>query len=454
MDYLLKLQQYLPEILPPSKKLDIFSKIRWTLFGLLIFFILGYIPLWGITSTSASHFAQLALVLGASIGSIITLGIGPIVSASIILQLLVGSGLLNFNLSTQEGRAQYQAFLRTLIIFFIIVESIVFTIIGGFTPYFDGIIGKLIIIIQLIFGGLLIYYLDDFLVKYGIGSGISLFILAGVSKQLIIKLFSPFKISEVSEEYIGAIWNLINYLISGDLVNAKFVFISIFVTLAIFALATYLSSIKIEIPLSIGQFRTRLIKWPISFFYTSTIPIIFIFVLSANIMLWTSLLFNHTFGSYENYLKLVESNNLTTGQKIVSYLGVYDKEMNPVGGFVYYLTPPNLITQGINKETLIRSLTYFLYLLFGSIFFSIFWIKSTGMDAKGVARQIINSGFSLPGYRANERMLERILSRYINPITVMGAVGIAVLALITDLFGGLVSGVSLMLAITIAYNFY
>jgi preprotein translocase subunit SecY len=453
METLLKLQQYLPEILPPAKKLDIFAKIRWTLFGLLIFFILGYIPIWGLTGTSAERFSQLALILGASIGSIITLGIGPIVSASIILQLLVGGGLINVDFSTQEGRAKFQALQRIFVLIFVVLESISFTLLGGLTPYFNGLLGYLIIIIQLIIGGLLIYYLDDFLSKYGIGSGISLFILAGVSKNLIVKLLSPFKLTEASEEYVGALWNLIHYIISGNLANAKFVFISILITLFVFFLATYLSSIKIEIPLSIGQFRTRLIKWPISFFYTSTIPIIFIFVLTANIILWTSLLFSHTFGTYDNYLKLVQTGNLTFGQKIISALGVYEGH-TPVSGLAYYITPPNLLTQGLSFETLIRAFIYVIYLALGSIFFSIFWIKSAGMDAAGVARQIINSGFSLPGYRANPRMLERILSRYITPITIMGALGVAVLAAITNLFGGLIRGTSLMLAITIAYQFY
>src|SRR3989344_7100841 len=93
-----KIISYFPEVRKPEqKKLDFKSKLKWTLMILLSFFILSNIPLFGLGENSLSQFRQLSIILGASFGSILSLGIGPIVTSSIVLQLLVGSGILKID---------------------------------------------------------------------------------------------------------------------------------------------------------------------------------------------------------------------------------------------------------------------------------------------------------------------------------------------------------------------
>ncbi|MEO2154747.1 MAG: hypothetical protein ABGW69_02965 [Nanoarchaeota archaeon] len=449
IDLILKINQYIPEVAPPEKRLDVFEKIKWTFFVLVLFFILGSIPLFGMEMGVAERFKDIALVLGASIGSIITLGIGPIVSASIITQLAVGSGLIPLDLSNPRDRAVFQAIQRILVFIFIVLESFSFIIVGGVHPRLDIFgsywLGVFVLALQLIIGGILIYYLDDFLTKYGVIPGVSLFILAGVSKQLIIALLAP---------HVGAIFKLIQAFSDGNFTLLIVSLATILITIIVFLLANYLSSLKIEVPLSLGQFKGQLIKWPISFLYTSNIPIILLFILVANIQLWSSLLFLKAFGSYENYIKLVQSGHLTLFQEIVRFLGVYSGNQ-PVGGLVYYLTPPHLLQNGFEGvKTIIRIITYGLFLMVGSVLFAIFWVKNAGMDAESVAKQIVNSGLSIPGVRQDYRVIKRVLERYIMPVTVMGALAVALLAFITDVFGGLVGGISLLLAVTIAYQMY
>ncbi len=89
---------------PVQKKLDFTVKIKWTLITLIAYFILKHVPLYGLGAQALAQFESLAVLLGADFGSLVSLGIGPIVTASIILQLLNGSGLLKFNLSTPEGK--------------------------------------------------------------------------------------------------------------------------------------------------------------------------------------------------------------------------------------------------------------------------------------------------------------------------------------------------------------
>jgi len=450
IDIVMKINQYIPEIEPPSKRLDVFEKLKWTFFVLVLFFILGNIELFGMSSEALIRFEEIALILGASIGSVITLGIGPIVSASIITQLAVGGGLINLDLTNPIDRAKFQAIQRILTFFFVIVESFSFILVGGVQPdlnlFGNYWLGVVVLAIQLMIGGILIYYLDDFLSKYGIIPGVSLFILAGVSKQLVISLLNPGNgyLFKIIEGFLK--WNP-PLLISSGLV--------ILITLIVFLIANYVSSLKIEVPLSIGQFKTQLIKWPISFLYTSNIPIILLFVLIANLNLWSSLLFVKAFGSYDNYLNLInQGKDLTLLQEISRFLGVFDGK-RVVGGLLYYLSPPNLLQTGFEGvKTIIRLITYLIFLMAGSVLFAIFWVKNAGMDASSIARQIVRSGFSLPGMRQDPRVIERVLEKYIMPVTVMGAITVALLAYITDVFGGLVSGISLLLAITIAHNMY
>ena len=76
------------------------------------------------------------------------------------------------------------------------------------------------------------------------------------------------------------------------------------------------------------------------------------------------------------------------------------------------------------------------------------------MDAASQAHKISSSGLKVSGFRQDERILESILDRYIMPLTVMGGIGIGLLASVTDLLGALVSGTAILLVIMIMFQFY
>src|SRR3989338_7034011 len=106
---LAKIMSFFPEVKHPvEKKLSFNVKLKWTLAVLGAFFILANVPLFGLAANALSRFEYLAVILGTDFGSIISLGIGPIVMASIILQLLVGAGILSINTSTPEGKKKFK----------------------------------------------------------------------------------------------------------------------------------------------------------------------------------------------------------------------------------------------------------------------------------------------------------------------------------------------------------
>jgi preprotein translocase subunit SecY len=426
----------LPEVAGPTqKRLSFKEKLKWTLISLVLFFVMSTIPLYGLSDQSQSQFAHLSMLLGASFGSIMSLGIGPIVTASIVLQLLNGSGIIKFDLQTSEGKRRFQGIQKILAFFFIIFEAAIYVFMGGLPPplgvpnFFEL---QLLLIFQVALGGILVLFMDEVVSKWGFGSGISLFIAAGVSQQIFIGLFSPLKETvkgvAASEYSVGAIPQLFQALTNGapDIVALKIA--AIISTCLVFAIAVYTQAMKIEIPLSFGRVRGQGIRWPLSFIYTSNIPVILVAALLANVQLWTGLLEN------------------------------WGKAPAFLGNLVLWVQPTNIVAKIINGSVafidVAHSFVYMIIMVIGCVIFSILWVQTSGMDAKNQAKKIMSSGLQIPGFRRDPRILERVLQRYIGPLTVMGAIAIGILAGVADVSGAIGSGTGILLTVMIIYRFY
>tara|TARA_Y100000310_G_scaffold299251_1_gene333916 strand:- start:1242 stop:2657 length:1416 start_codon:yes stop_codon:yes gene_type:complete len=439
----------LPEVEGPSQKfLSFKEKLKWTLIVLVIFFILGVMPLFGLGINQLERFQFFSVILGAEFGSIISLGIGPIVTASIVLQLLNGSGILKLDLTKPEGKKTFQGLQKLMAIFFIIFESAVFVLMGGLSPG-AAFIGtpiyaqlQLIIIFQLFLGGIMILFMDEVVSKWGFGSGISLFIAAGVSKGIFVQAFNwlpgPSGIAGLTYSS-GAVPALFQSLTAGDPTTAGLMFAALLFTAIIFVMVVYAQAMKVEIPLSFGMVRGHGVRWPLSFFYTSVIPVILVSALIANFQLLGSFLDNRG----------------------IPLLGTFTSAGQPSSGFVFWVQPINLVKTIIQQNTLfvgatpyLQALFYVLFLMVGAMVFSIFWVQTAGMDARSQAKQMMSSGLQIPGFRRDERVLETLLNRYIWPLTIMGGLAVGFLAGFADITGTLSSGTGILLAVMIVYKLY
>ncbi len=439
----------LPEVEGPSQKfLPFKEKLKWTLIVLVIFFLLGVMPLFGLGHNQLERFQFFSVILGAEFGSIISLGIGPIVTASIVLQLLNGSGILKLDLTQPEGKKTFQGLQKMLAIFFIIFESAVFVLMGGLSPD-SSLIGvpvyaqlQLLLIFQLFLGGIMILFMDEVVSKWGFGSGIGLFIAAGVSKGIFVQAFNwlpgPSGIAGLTYS-AGAVPALFQSLAAGDPVTAGIMISTLIFTILVFAIAVYGQSMKVEIPLSFGMVRGHGVRWPLSFFYTSNIPVILVSALIANFQLLGSFLDNRG----------------------LPLLGTFNSLGQPSSGFIYWVQPINLVRTILQQQTLLvgwtpylQALFYILFLMIGAMIFAMFWVQTAGMDARSQAKQMMSSGLQIPGFRRDERVLERLLSRYIWPLTVMGGLSIGLLAGFADITGTLSSGTGILLAVMIIYRLY
>ena len=160
---LTKIFSFIPEVRKPEeKKIGFNVKLKWTLIILGSFFVLANVPLFGLSNNALERFEFLAVLLATDFGSIISLGIGPIVMGSIILQLLSGSGILNINTTTPEGRKFFQGIQKLLVFFFILFESIVYVAMKGLEAM-PGLAP--VVIFQLILCGLVIFYMNEVCLK-------------------------------------------------------------------------------------------------------------------------------------------------------------------------------------------------------------------------------------------------------------------------------------------------
>lgn len=448
-----------PMVERPGWHIHFKSKLGWTLAILILFFALGNVPLFGLSPESLDLFGRWRAIFAGERFSLTALGIMPIVDASIVLQLLVGAGIIKLNLSDPRDQAFYQNLQKLLVVAFAALISM--TYIVGFYEPDPNIAAQLgvslrfisfMLFIQVFTGGMLIYFMDEVVSKWGIGSGVSLFIIAGVSQQVIIGLINW--VPDESGWAVGVIprWiEIVRQVSMYEIMEGGITFlfqhhlIALFSTIGIFFIVVYLESTRLEIPLAHSMARGARGKFPIKLLYASVLPMILVRALQASIQGFGRLLYSRgitIFGTYE-------------GNSAVS-------------GLMYYLDPiyspwdwfPTLVSSAYPNvagwQIALRLSIDLTFMIAGGAIFALFWINTTGMGSKDVASQIYRSGLQIPGHRRNPVAIERMMEGYVPKIALMGGAVLGVLAVVANMFGtlGQASGTGLLLAVSIAYRLY
>jgi len=441
----------MPAVKSPEGHVHFKNKLMWTLAVLILYFALTNVPVFGLSSGGQDIFNYYRALLGGAYGSIVHLGIGPIVTASIVLQLLKGADILQIDTTETRGQVMYMGLQKILILVMIVVEAAP-NLVGGFMQpdpavaqqFFGGNLFavSLLIFIQICIGGVLIFLMDEVVTKWGIGSGVGLFIIAGISQALVNGFINW---TPVSDPYpVGFFPRLVAVVLDG----ANFLqyfgtnLLAFVTTIGIFLIIVYVESTRIEIPLAHAQVRGARARFPVKLIYASVLPMILVRVLQANIQMVGMFLSNIG----------------------ITVLGKFSGQ-TPQSGLMYFLAPINGPSQWMwwvtdlghaPWEVLLRLGIDTTFMVVGGAIFALFWIKTAGLDSKDVARQIQLSGMSIPGYRRNPQVLEKYLDRYIPRVTVIGGVFIGVLSVIANLFGviGAVSGTGLLLTVSITYRLY
>ncbi|MFH1106117.1 MAG: preprotein translocase subunit SecY [Candidatus Aenigmatarchaeota archaeon] len=488
--------KFLPSVQKPALRLSLREKLKWTGLILVSYFAMSQIFVYGVSPAAVERLAFLELIMGAKIGSLMTLGIGPIVTASIILQLLVGSKLIDWDLTKKEQRRKFEGVQKLAAIVLTVFEAIIF-VTSGYVPAppDSSMLFIAFLVFQLSLGGWLVILMDEVVSKWGLGSGISLFIAAQVSSQIMVRTINPFApcidnalklcLPDASNPPSGLIPLFISSLASAEMSNAIITLIPLLSTLIVFLIVIYAQAIKVEIPLAFGAMRGFARNWPLKFIYTSNIPVILAASLLTSMQAVALMMFKSGFpllGSFDDnrnpasgliYL-LTMPRELPT-QTLALFLGIfvvcgallasYYLKRNVLkvaaasgilGIFAWFFFTQSFFTAAsvITADDIVRMIFYTVCLTGTSVLFSIFWVSTSNMDSKSVANQIQSVGMQIPGFRRDPRIIESVLDRYIPNLAVLGGAFVGILASFADAVNALGTGTGILLTVMIVYNLY
>ncbi|RLI66271.1 MAG: preprotein translocase subunit SecY [Promethearchaeia archaeon] len=454
-----------PEIKQPDREISFKDKLIYTFIVLLIYTIMSNVPIFGVLeSVSADYYYWLRVILASNRGTLTELGIGPIVTAGLILQLLQGSKLIEVNMSNPEDRALFTGAQKVITVVLTILQIIAYIFGDAFGDSSElGAANIILIFLQLLFAGILIMMMDEVLQKgYGLGSGVSLFIASGVAGQIFWNSFSFF--SDRSQDGLptGIIIAFFSVLFKSNTdVQLKDLWIrtqgdpgllGLITTLIIFFVVIYVETMRVEIPLTYAGYKGYRGKYPMKLLYVSNIPVILAQALYANLLFFGQLLWKW-------------SDRTGKLSWWVNWFGVFEQPegaqyYQPVKGLLKYITAPqglgqliNAFQEGNGGSMILQSLIYMVIFITICIVFGQIWVEVSGLAPRDIAGQILGSRMQVPGFRRNEKVIEKILKRYIGPLTILCGFIVGMLSFLADFLGALSSGTGLLLTVGIIQNY-
>jgi len=442
----------LPEVASPDRKIPFREKVLWTTITLFIFLVCCQIPIYGVQNAKSSDpFYWMRVILASNRGTLMELGISPIVTSGLVMQLLAGSRIIEVNYNVKEDRALFQGAQKLFGILITVGEAIAYVVSGMYGDL--GTIGAgnaLLIIAQLFCAGLIVLTLDELLQKgYGLGSGISLFIATNICENICWKAFSPTTLNTGrGTEFEGAIIAFFHLLITrNDKVRAiKEALMrqnlpnltNLTATIFVFLVVIYFQGWRVDLPVKYQKYRGQSGTYPIKLFYTSNMPIILQTALVSNLYFISKLLYDRA-----------------PTNVLVRLLGKWQDaegggDVIPVGGIAYYISPPTSVAEIIYDP--FHAVFYLVFILTACALFSKTWIEVSGASARDVAKQLRDAQMVMKGHR--DAAIIHVLNRYIPTAAAFGGMCIGALTVVADFMGAIGSGTGILLSVTIIYQFY
>ncbi|WP_052883370.1 preprotein translocase subunit SecY [Infirmifilum uzonense] len=455
-DRLSTIFRILPEVERPPRRPGLSERLFWTALILIAYFLMGQIPLYGIprqTGGTIGALEFLRIVMASKRGTLIELGIGPIVTAGIIWELLVGSKIVNLDLTSAEGRKTFAGLQK--------LTSILFAALEAFAYIYGGVYGPLsvqqqyLVFIQLFIASIFVILMNDMLEKgWGIGSAVSLFIAAGVAQQIFWEMFAP--IGPLADGlYYGFIPSLAigisTFVTTGNSTLLRYSilrptgypdlvsFISMLFLLLILA---YMESTKVTIPVSSARFSGMRTRIPLKLLYVSVMPVILVGALYANFYMITQALWPRVNpGNTNPYLNVIAKFNYTPNGPV------------PMpGSLIYYITPPRSLYSILIDP--VHVAVYALLYIVLAVLFGVAWIITSGMDPESQAEQLVKAQLQIPGFRKSEKIIANMLRRYIWSLTILSSILIGIIAVISDLLRAMGGGTGILLLVGITIQYY
>ncbi|ABM81153.1 preprotein translocase subunit SecY [Hyperthermus butylicus] len=440
LEVLAEVSRYIPAAAKPARRPTLPTRLMWTGLVVLLYLIMSEIPLVGVYGYGqATQATLMSMLLGMNIGTLMTLGIGPIVTAGIVLEVLVGGKLIELDLTKPRDRKIFMGAQRTLALLFALLEAAAYVIgcrfwISAFAsspevcpPISTAV--KIIVVLQLVFATLVLMWFDEMIRNgWGIGSALSLFIVASVVKGLFWQLAGSTKVAtpEGQPVYYGWLAHVVSTGDLGVLRRGMPDMVGFLATIAIIMVLIYFQLMRVYIPVTSPRYGSIKTRIPLNFIYVTNIPILFVAIAVSDIKVFEIV--------------------------IASLLGADNPLVRGMDVLYNYVSPPRGLLAAVADP--LRTLTFALAWLALGLLFGFIWVEIAGLSPRQQAENLIKSGMELPGIRKNVKLLERILARYIYPLTVISSLLVTTMAILADVFGAYGTGSGLVLLVGIIYNFY
>jgi preprotein translocase subunit SecY len=214
----------------------------------------------------------------------------------------------------------------------------------------------------------------------------------------------------------------------------------------------WFESTRVEIPLTYRGYRGYKGKYPMKLLYVSNIPVILVNALYANVLFFGQLIAGPNSGLRlsqggaipDFWINLIGTFKTSTGSG-------GGGQLIPTSGLIYLLTPPLGLGQLVADP--FKAVLYLMIFIALCIILGKVWVEVSGLAPRDIASQIIDSKMQVPGFRSSEKILERILKRYIPTLVILNGILIAVLSFFADSLGALTSGTGLLISIGIIHQY-
>jgi len=452
IDFFEPLVPFVPEVRKPKKKITFNEKLIWTCIALVVFLVCCQVPLYGVRiSDRIDPLQWLRLMMASNRGFLMELGISPIVTSSMITQVLIGTKQIAIDTSSQKDRVLLNCVQKTLGMTITLFQAVIYVSSGMYGTYSDlGAANALLLVLQLFCAGLVCLLLDEMLqAGYGIGSGISLFIATNICEDILWKAFSPTTVNVgAGAQFEGAVIAAFHLIITrsdkmGALREAFYRtnlpnLTNLIGTVIVFTVVIYIQGFKVDIPISHSQSRGGPPRtYPIKLFYNSNIPIIIQNAVISHLYYFSQLL--HKRYSSNFLVRLFGEWRPNTSGRLI-----------PVGGLAYYVSPPSGFAEVLSDP--LHAMFYVIFILGSCGIFSMVWLQFSGSAPEDVARRLQAQNIVISRYRKSS--LLPVLKRYIPIAAAFGGICIGALSMFANSMGAIGSGTGILLAVSIIFQYF
>ena len=453
----------LPEVSAPSTTNNmrgeelLLRRIVFSFLCLLIYLTLSSIPVYGAFEMYSGHdplYAQ-RLILSANRGSLLELGVSPIITAGMFLQVLESAGIVKHGDNSKEYRQKSTRVAALLLSFLQAVLIVSSGVYGSMKVLGYG--NAILIVLQLFIASWIVLLMDEAMIKgHGLGSGVTLFMCAHICTDVIWRSFCPFMLTNGKESNFVGIFVAIPHI----LFTRRSVFKALYeiffreglsnlfglVSMVLVSTITlYVDTLSVDLPLKVvkgGGGRGAvdcgaLDRYSIPLLYTSSMPVMLYFTAVGNFLFISQVLFM----SYPRhaFIKMIGSWEQGRG----------NGQLVPTSGIAYLISSPNSITAVLSDP--FQFIFYICFVLAACSMLSQMYVELSGTDAKTIAQQLVQKGLSLRGHR--ESNLYKSLNRYIPTAASLGGIIIGAISLFADFTGCMVSGSGILIVTSSIYSY-